>query len=194
MPNAKSELRATRGSAMLQWCIAALPLLLLGSIAIEVSHWHATRQRLALSVQRATEATALSHGTLDALGQHLQKQLPRDLRFTVKACITDPVNALMADFMDKPLSRKLGMPVIRHDHVIEQHRQAIKKGRRSGRGPRSGKTIFEANQLNVLATVRYRPLSPWVRKLIDPVMIKLEHSAIMQSHRTRLSTPCVTFN
>lgn len=183
-----------RGSAMLQWCIAALPLLLLGSIAIEASHWHTTRQRLALSVQRAVQATAMNGGTTDSLKQQLQIHLPTDLSFPIKACVTDPVNALMTDFIDARLSVKLGKAVIRHDHVAEQHRKAQARGRIGGRGPRSQKTIFEANQLNVVAMVQYRALSPWVRKLIDPVNIRLEHTAIMQSHRQRIRSPCVTLN
>ncbi|UOD49552.1 TadE/TadG family type IV pilus assembly protein [Orrella daihaiensis] len=194
MSNSTANSRSLRGSAMVQWCIAALPLLLLGSMAIEVSHWHTTRQRLALSVQRATEAAALRHGTIDALAQQLKKNLPKDLDFPVKVCITDPVNALMADFIDKHLSRSLGVAVIRHNHVLEQHRQSISRGRRNGLGPRSQKTIFEANQLNVQVTVRYRALSPWVRKLIDPVTIRLDHLAIMQSHRQRPGRPCSTIN
>ena len=179
---------------MVQWCIAALPLLLLGSVVIETTHWHTTRQRLALSIQQATDATALDHGTINAFKQHVQKSLPADLNMPMQLCITDPVNALMADFMDKPLSTRLGMPVIRHNHVLEQHRQSIARGRRQGLGPRSQKTIFEANQLNTLVTAQYRALSPWVRQLIDPITIRLEHMAIMQSHRQRLGKPCVTLN
>lgn len=195
MPDSpKKTLHHLCGSAMVQWCIAALPLLLLGSMAIEASHWHLTRQRLALSVQRATEATAMEGGTSEALQQHLQTQLPPDLSFPVKACVTDPVNALMADFMDNHLSLRLGKAVIRHDHIAEQHRQAKARGRVEGRGPRSQKTIFEANQLNVQAVVRYRALSPWVRKLLDPMNIALKHTAIMQSHRQRLTKPCVMLN
>lgn len=186
--------RHLRGSAMVQWCIAALPLLLLGSMAIEASHWHATRQRLALAIQRATEATAMNGGTSESLKRNLRTHIPPDLRFPIKACVTDPVNALMADFIDRRLSIKLGKAVIRHDHVAEQHRQAKTRGRVNGRGPRSQKTIFEANQLNVQSVVRYRALSPWVRKLVDPVDIRLEHTAIMQSHRQRLTQPCVTLN
>lgn len=179
---------------MLQWCIAAIPLLLLGSITIELSHWHTTRQRLTLAVQRAVDDTALTGGSTDALRQHLQRHLPDGLRVPVTACVTDPVNNLIADFRDKQLSMRLGKPVIRHDHVAAQHREAVARGYPNGRGPRSHKTIFQANQLNVHATFRYRALSPWVRRLIDPVMIRLEHQAIMQSHRQRLSTACVKLN
>ncbi len=194
MPNTFSKHLTARGSVMLQWCIVALPLLLLGSMVIETSHWHSARQRFALAVQRATDDTALKGGTIEALQARLQRHLAPDLNVPMKICITDPVNAMLADFMDKSLSRKTGKPVMRHDHVAAQHRDAIERGRREGRGPRSKKTIFEANQLNVLAIIQYQALSPWVRKIVGPVMIRLEHSAIMQSHRRRLNTPCVTLN
>ena len=180
-----------QGSALVQWCIAALPLLLLGAMAIEISHWHTTRQRLALSVQRAVDQTSLSAGTTQALKQHLQKQLPEDLRLPMRACITDPVNAFMSDFIDRRLSSKQRTAVIRHDHVAQQHRDYVKHGLPGGRGSRSGMTIFEANTLNVEVVVQSRALSPWVRQLYDPVTYKLTHQAIMQSHR-QLGPPCVS--
>ena len=180
-----------QGSALVQWCIAALPLLLLGAMAIEISHWHTTRQRLALTIQRAVDQTSLSAGTAQALKQHLQQQLPTDLRLPMRACITDPTDALMSDFIDRPLSSKLGAAVIRHDHVAQQHRDYIRRGLPGGRGPRSGKTIFQANTLNVEVVIQSQALSPWVRHVYHPVMYKLTHQAIMQSHR-RLGPRCVS--
>lgn len=176
---------------MIQWCIAALPLLLLGAFAIEISHWHTTRARLSLSVQRAVDQASLSGGTAESLKTYLQKQMPPDLKLSVRACITDPVDALMADFMDRRLSQKLGMPVIRHDHIAQQHKGLMALGRPGGRGARSGKTIFEANTLTVEVTAQGHALSPWVRQVYDPIRFKLTHRAIMQSHRQR-SQPCFT--
>lgn len=179
---------------MVQWCIAALPLLLLGAIAIEASHWHTTRQRLALAIQRAVDDASLSGGTTAALEQGLRNHLPSDVRSPVKACITDPVNPLMSDFIDRALSARLGKPVIRHNHLAQQQADAIARGWPNGRGPRSQMTIFEANQLNVRASIKYRPLSSWARMIINPVLIVLDHHAIMQSHRHRSDKTCVTIN
>lgn len=194
MPTFKPKLSAAQGSVMAQWCIAALPLLLLGSAAIEASEWHATRQRLALAVQLATDDASMTGGTSQSLSDHLRKHLPSDLTLPIEACITDPVHALMADFMDKRLSLKLGKPVIRHNHVNAQHKDSLSKGRPQGRGPRSGKTISEANMLNVEAVATYRVRSPWIRKIVGPVKIRLKHRAVMQSHRQRLSQRCVKLN
>ena len=176
-------IKTSCGSAMVQWCIAALPLLLLGAISIELSHWHATRQRLTLAVQRAVDATSLSGGTTNVLERHLSLNLASDLRMPMRVCVTDDVGALMADFVDRRLSTDLGQRVIRHDHIAAQHRRALSKGWPQGRGPRSRKTIFEANRLNVKITAQFRPLSPWVRHVLNPVIFELTHQAIMQSHR-----------
>ena len=183
-----------RGSAMVQWCIAALPLLLLGAISIELSHWHATRQRLTLAVQRAVDATSLSGGTTDALERHLALHLGSDLRMPMRVCVTDDVAALMADFMDRRLSTALGRRVIRHDHIAAQHQLALSKGWPQGRGPRSRKTIFEANRFNVQVTAQYRPLSPWVRQVLNPVIFELRHQAIMQSHRQTMRRRCLNMH
>jgi len=65
----------------------------------------------------------------------------------------------------------------------------LARGRRDGRGARSGKNIFEANTLTVEVTAQGHALSPWVRQVYDPIRFKLTHQAIMQSHRQR-SPPC----
>ena len=194
MPQHNRRVQTSHGSALIQWCIAALPILLLGALAIELSHWHATRQRLAWEVQRAVQATSLSGGTTDSLKRHLQKNLPKDLQIPIRACITDNVATLLADFMDPGLSRRIGEPVIRHDHIPAQHQKAIAQGWPGGRGPRSHKTISQANQLNVVLSADYRARSPWVRQLIDPLTIKLTQQAIMQSHRRSMKDPCLRLN
>lgn len=183
--------QAQQGSVMLQWCIAAMPLLLLGSLIIETSNWHATRQRLALVLQRATHATSMESGTSEALKRYIQTNLASDLRMPIEACITDPVSALMTDFKDHRLSEQMGASVIRHNHVLAQHQAAQSKGWSGGRGPRSGKTIFEANRIHVRLIANYLPKNRWLRAVIKVVPIQVEHRAIMQSHRKSLSSPCV---
>lgn len=183
-----------QGSAMLQWCIAALPLLLLGSLIIEASNWHATRQRLALTLQRAAYGASMESGTSQALKKHIQANLPSDLDMPIRTCITDPVRALMADFQDHRLSEQVGAPVIRHNHVQAQYEAALAKGRTGGRGSRSGKTIFDANTIHVRLTADYKPSSRWIRAVVNVVPIKVEYRAIMQSHRKSPSPPCISIN
>lgn len=182
------------GSAMVQWCIAALPLLLLGALVIELSQWHLTRQRLALAVQRTVDDTALSGGSIAMLSHHLKRHMPADLKMPMRLCITDPVKPLMSDFVDQSLSKQIGQAVIRHDHVTQQHLEALKRGWPQGRGPRSQKTIFEANRLTVQLVAKYQAKSAWVRQVIDPIAITLTHQAIMQSHRQQTPSACLSLN
>jgi len=183
--------RHPKGSALTEWLIVALPLLLLGSLAIEVSGWHMARQRVALATQRAADATALEGGTPSAFGLHLQRHWPSDLQVKLKACVTDPIADLMRDFSDQSLSRRLGQRVIRHDHMKQQTLDKKLSGSPSGRGRSSGKTLSQANQLNVEVTFQYRPRSPWIRMLVKTVPIRLKAIAVMQSHRLFWRSPCV---
>lgn len=168
---------------MIQWCIAAIPLLLLGSIAIEITHWHTTRMRLSLSVQRAVDHAALTGGTTETIKRHLEQHLSPDLRMDLRGCLTDRVDELMPDFVDRRLSATHGHAVIRHDHLAQQHKDYIARGWQHGRGPRSGRTIFEANTLRLEVTATTHARNPWIRQIFDPLRIRLEHQAIMQSHR-----------
>jgi hypothetical protein len=179
------------GSALTEWIIVALPLLLLGSLAIEVSGWHLARQRIALATQRAADAAALAGGTPSAFGLNLQRQWPIDLRVNIKACVTDPIADLMRDFSDPALSQKLGQRVIRHDHLNEQRLANSRRGGAGGGGRSSGKTVAQANQLNVEVIVQYRPHSPWIRSIVKTVPIRLQAMAVMQSHRLFWREPCV---
>lgn len=182
------------GSAMLQWCLIALPLLWMGALVIELSYWHLTRQRVALLAQRAVEDASLSYGTSQALKHHLQRHLPSHMHLELRACITDDVPALMRDFKDKHLGQRLGSDVIRHNHVREQHKQALRKWGASGLGTRSRRTISDANTLNVTVEAVYRPRNPWIRMLLREIPLRSEHRAIMQSHRKHTQTSCVSVN
>jgi hypothetical protein len=179
------------GSALTEWLIVALPLLLLGSLTIEVSGWHMARQRIALTTQRAVDATALNGGTPSALGEHLKRDWPQGLRVHLKACVTDPIADLMRDFSDPVLSQRLGQRVIRHDHLNQQRLAKGLRGGAGGGGRSSGKTLAQANQLNVEVTARYTPRSPWIRSIIKTVPIRLRAMAVMQSHRLSWRDPCV---
>ena len=183
-----------RGSAMAQWCIAALPLLILGSICIELSQWHATRQQFALLAQRAVDAAALDGGTTAALRKHWLKHHQARAMAPATVCVTDRVADLMADFADLALSRRLGKKVIRHDHIEQQHQDALKRGWPGGQGPKSRVTIFAANVLSIEVTIRYRPVNPWVRQIVNPVIMRIKHRAIMQSHRPNNPQPCFEYD
>jgi hypothetical protein len=180
------------GHAIIEWLIVCLPLLWLGSLVIEVSSWHSTRQQLALVAQQATVFASLSGGQSQAVQKHLKQHLPAHIRGALKICVNDQVAHLMRDFQDKRLSQQLGHEVIRHDHIVEQHKRFLAKGWPKGQGPQSRKTISAANLLDVTVKLDHRPASPWIRYLVPKVAIVTHHKAVMQSHRTQNPQACVT--
>lgn len=177
---------------MIEWLIVSLPLLWLGSLAIDLSDWHSTRQQLALAAQQATVYASLTGGRSAAIKKHLIQHLPKRIHGELKICVTDPVNHLMTDFKDHRLSQRLGQAVIRHDHIAEQHRRFLAKGWKNGRGPRSQQSISTANILHVSVTLRLRPTSPLIRYFLPTLSITSHHKAVMQSHRTHNPKACVT--
>ena len=180
-----------RGQALIEWLIVCLPLICLGSLLVEVSDWHMTRQRLALAAQRATTLASLEGGQTYRIMQALEQLLPADLRDTLEVCVTDPINELMHDFKDEKLSRKLGFAVIRHDHLADQHRHWVAKGWPQGIGPRSRRDISQANRLNVRVVLNHQPASPWIRFFLPTIRIQSNHQAVMQSHRRHDESGCL---
>jgi hypothetical protein len=176
------------GSAMIQMCIAALALLSLATLVIEVSHWHMTRQRVALILQRAVDATSMEQGHSPALKRHLVRQMNWPISFYV--CVLEDTFALLQDFRDIKLSRQAGQATIRHNHLRAQHLAAIETGWPAGKGPASGQSIFEANRLTVQLRAHYLPKSPWIRKVVGHIPIKVTHAAVMQSHRQAADPRC----
>lgn len=181
-----------RGQALIEWLIVCLPLICLGSLLVEVSDWHTSRQRLALAAQRATVLASLEGGQTHRVMRALEQFLPEDLRDTLEVCVTDPINELMQDFQDTRLSRQLGYAVIRHDHVAEQHRRFVAKGWPQGIGPRSQRDISTANRLNVRVTLSRQPASPWIRFFLPTIRLQTKHQAVMQSHRKHDNATCLT--
>lgn len=193
MPNQIPTRPLQGGGALVEWTLIALPLLLVGSLALEVSEWHLTRQRLALVLQRATEDTALKGGHPQTLLQQVKRHWPSHLMAKLHACVTEP-RTLLADFADRSLSRMLGQSVVRHDHLAHQHAKALKKGWPQGRGRTSGRTIFEANVLTVQAYASIQPRSVWIRAIVPTVTMKIQAQAIMQSHRVAWQSACGTIH
>ena len=100
----------------------------------------------------------------------------------------------MRDFKDPALSRKHGRPLIRHNHLAQQHKRSLAKGWPQGKGPHSNKTIAQANVLNVRVVARQPVIAGWLRGVVGSELdVGLTASAIMQSSREALEHPCVGF-
>ena len=168
----------------MEWLVAAFALIATISLAIEVSHWFLLHQHLTLHAQRAVEHAALVGGKPQSVYKHLKRHLrPTTLRLDY-VCVLDAVDDLIRDFKDPALSRKHGRPMIRHNHLAQQHKRSIAKGWPEGKGPNSHKTIAQANVLNVRVIARQPVALSWLRAVVGPDLeFGLIASAIMQSAR-----------
>lgn len=181
--------KVQRGSAMIEFCVAMLPIIMLGSLILEVAYWHTARQRLALAFSQAVDLATMHNGAKSVAWQHLKKNRPE---LNIKAQdvnATADTTALFYEFADSALSQQYGQPTIRHDFLMAQHEKFKSQGWSSGRGPRSGKTILEANTLSLTVTGWHKPYLPWLGAAMrlwqghNRIAIRLTQSALMQSHR-----------
>ena len=185
------------GSAMIEFCVAMLPIIMLGSLILEVTYWHTARQRLALATSQAVDLATMQHGAISVAWDFLRLERPEliiqahDVQFT-----TDTSN-IFADFSDPILTKRYGQPTIRHDFLNSQHEQYLSVGWRGGRGPASGETILGANTLSLTVTAWHKPYLSWLGEVMQRLQghnrlpIRVTQSAIMQSHRFKPAAPFV---
>ena len=188
---------AQGGSAMIEFCVAMLPIIMLGSLILEVTYWHTTRQRLALATSQAVDLATMQHGVISVAWHFLRLERPElmiqahDVQFT-----TDTTN-IFTDFSDPILTKQYGQPTIRHDFLNSQHEQYLSVGWRGGRGPTSGETILGANTLSLTVTAWHKPYLSWLGEVMQQLQghnrlpIRVTQSAIMQSHRFKPTAPFV---
>jgi hypothetical protein len=178
-----------RGSAMIEFCIAMLPVMMLGSLILEVTYWHTARQRLALAVSQAVDLAAMQHGAEAVAWQHLKQKRPELHIQLHDVQPTSETIAIFSDFTDPALSQQFGQPTIRHDFLMAQHEKYKSRGWISGRGPLSGQTILEANTLSLTVTGWHKPYLSWLGSVMrlwqghNHIAIRVTQSALMQSHR-----------
>jgi len=166
-----------------------LPIIMLGSLILEVTYWHTARQRLALAMSQAVDLAAMQHGAESVAWLYLKHKRP-ELNIQAQDVQATPDTAtIFSEFADPALSRQFGQPTIRHDFLMAQHEKYRSRGWSSGRGPLSGKTILEANTLSLTVTGWHRPYLSWLgavmqlRQGYGRIAIRITQSALMQSHR-----------
>ena len=186
------QFKPQSGSAMVECCIAILPIIMLGSLILEVTYWHTARQRLALAMSQAVDLATMQHGVVSVVWNHLVKIRPELIiqAQDVQAVQTQTdITAIFSEFADPTLSKQFGQPTIRHDFLIAQHEKFKSLGWSGGRGPISRKTILEANTLSFTAVGWHKPYSSWLSAVLKlwqghgRVAIRVTQSAMMQSHR-----------
>ncbi len=184
----------SHGLATAEWLVATFAVIATISLAIEISHWFLLRQHLMLHAQRAVEHAAMVGGKPEDVYQHLTRHLRPATLTPGYVCVLDAVDDLMKDFKDPALSRHHGRALIRHNHLAQQHKRSLAKGWPEGKGPRSHKTISQANVLNVRVLARRPIVLGWVRAVVGSHLeLGLTVSAIMQSSRENPENPCVGF-
>ncbi len=180
-----------RGAAMLECCLIATALMLLGCGVFEIARWHLVRHTLMLAAHEAGRALSVNHGNpwfsdlavnqaLTPLftppGAHQTPEKRRDamrqrhlMRFGLplwQLTVTHPVVATFDDFVDPALSRQLGRRTINNDYLPEQHLRHVRLGWLQGLGPNSQQDIFEANTVHFSLTYLHEPQTPGVRAIL----------------------------
>ncbi|WP_028354325.1 TadE/TadG family type IV pilus assembly protein [Bordetella petrii] len=169
-----------RGAALLEFALAAPPLLLLGLLAVEATHWHLARQIAYVALLDAARAGATSHGAPDAMARAFKRALrPRYASPDGDADAAQQrafqrlrSQAGMAPWRIEVLQpsaaafqaharRGLAVPAAPGRRAISNDYQAEQHAARGGEP-----TIFEANTLHARLTFLHEPLSPLVRALL----------------------------
>jgi len=178
-----SARRPARGAAMLEFALAAPPLLLLGLLAAETAHWHLARQFAYVALLDAARAGATQHGRPQAIALAFEQALrPRHAspggdartaqqhawrrirsqaglpawRIEILQPSADAFRAHARHGL--AVAGAPGRRVISNDYQAEQH---AARGAAPG-----GPTIFEANTLHARLVYLHRPLAPLTRALL----------------------------
>lgn len=176
---ARADLRQT-GSGMVEFTIVALPLIFLGFAAFESARWFAARHILSVALQEAGRAAIVAHGHPAVIHAAFEQALQplrvlesrapqaRNAPVSWKIEILSPSRQVFRDFSDKRLGsyQRSHARAINNHYLAEQHARYRARGWPGGRGPISGKTIFEANVLTLRLHYPLKPIVPGVSALL----------------------------
>ncbi|WP_397475958.1 TadE/TadG family type IV pilus assembly protein [Pusillimonas sp.] len=180
------------GASAIEFTLVAIPMLLVGLGAVELSRWFFVKQAISLALLEAGRAGITDHarpatieqafeqallplfprtGTQTSL-QRLQKTLARRQEATGASAwqirIVSPDTAVFQDFASSQaaVAGATGLAVIDNNYQAEQHQGYLQQGWLEGRGPISGATIFDANSLVLHLSYMHEPLVPGMRALM----------------------------
>lgn len=172
--------QAQRGAAAIESTLSILLLLLVATAVLEFAYWGVVRQLCRQALQDSLRVAVSANGTPHALEHAFETARHSRLTQTWSLQILQPDPGTWSDFQDPFLSAQQVRPVIRNDSQREQHQRHLTRWA-DGKGPASGKTIFEANLLQVELTYHHRLLSPWFRHWLGATPTRLTLQAAMQS-------------
>ncbi|MDX3893621.1 TadE family protein [Pusillimonas sp.] len=181
-----------RGSSSVEFILAGIPVLLVGLGAVELSRWFFIKQAISLALLEAGRAGIVDHGRPASIEaaferallplfpptsvQNAEQRLRRafDRRQAATGAppwrirVIAPDAAAFHDFASSGLAipGASGLAAIDNDYQAEQHQRYEGQGWVGGRGPLSGATIFEANDLALQLTYMHEPLVPGVGALL----------------------------
>lgn len=181
-----------RGISLVEFSVAAVPILLAGLGSIEAAQWFFTRQAASLALLQAGRAgitnhahpdamveafeaallplyvSASGHNAADRLAAALERRTQRTGRAPWQIEILSPTAAAFLDHGDTSVSIPSpgSLAAINNDYQLEQHRRRQAEGWLGGIGPVSGTTVFEANTLVLRLRYLHEPVMPALRGLM----------------------------
>lgn len=181
-----------RGSSAVEFTLAAIPILLAGLGAIELGRWFFVRQAISLALLEAARAGIVDHArpaSIEAAFEHAllplfpspsahgaRQRMQQAFERRQAATGTSPwqirvVAPQAMAFVDFAAPRlKIagagGLAAINNSYQVEQHQRHQLQGWAGGRGPLSGATIFEANELALHLSYMHEPLVPGMGALL----------------------------
>jgi hypothetical protein len=186
MPRPRSCYRRPFGSALIEFTIVAVPLLLAGFGAIETGRWMFARQAVAYALfeaaragtaagaDRAAMLAALERGLAPLLGMKAeQTATPAVLSAAMRAKLGDwqarhglpmfrleQITPNAASFDDFGMHNERAGRMLDNSYQRERHETLYSRRYAGGIGPRSKQTLFDANTLALTLTCLYQPLWP----------------------------------
>lgn len=181
-----------RGTAMVEFAVVALPLLLIGLGTFEAGRWLLMRQAVGYALFEAARAGAVTQADPATMARAFQLALapalgvggpttPDELAAAVQARLArwerthglpmariEQLSPITASYDDFAEARESSARPRELDFDYQRiHHESIYRARYpGGTGPRSGQTIFQANTLVLRLTYLHAPYLEWVRALI----------------------------
>lgn len=179
------------GTGLIEFSIAAVPILLIGLGSLEIAQWHHAKQMVSLALMQAARAGIIQHARPQAIAEAFEQALlplyasgshsaaaRMNKKFAQHSAqtaippwqieILSPSAPAYNDFADPGLAigTRAGLAAINNDYQAEQDLRKRALGWPNGAGPQSGLSIFQANTLALRVTYPHEPILPGMKSLI----------------------------
>lgn len=191
------------GSSLIEFSVAAIPVLLIGLGGIEAAQWLYIKQAISLALVQAGRAGIVEHANpqvIEAAFEHALLPLypptasqSSEQRMRAKFAqrsaktglppwqieIISPSAHAFQDFSDGQSlkGRQTGLAAINNSYQAEQDKRYRAKGWADGLGPNSGLSIHQANTLVLRVTYLHEPLLPGMRGLMRALSARTDSYA-----------------